>query len=249
MKTSDVKFSVRRSRFLPSRLFNEIGDLIFQSLVHDFSHEVSYRGIDELVDDSARMRRHPNRGVGGPLLRHSQSYARPLAILARHNGDLVGYLPVADNASNPRKDAIGYIKRQAQLRLTTLPGGEKVGPLPWRWLGLCALSNSAREEIHSVGSSQMNVADGLVALAISAGNTLQRASVYPWASETEWRSSLADAGFERHPEDDAKQKPFGPVNPDFTLEHWTINCGGSALKNIAQKQGAEEILHRANVNL
>lgn len=246
-----ITFRVVESAKLKAIEHSAIDDLLRTSLAIDFPDREPGE-INGLVRESSTYRSDPNQSVGGKAIRGHQSFARSVNVLAldRH-GKLLAHLPAADNASSPVYDnlpgvvseVVGAGLRQAKLHGVQVRGhGEGLMRRRWLWLGLCGLSERARDLIADTNRSEVLLTDGLLLAAAKRRHDLQPVSSYPYDGEFAWKRSLAWAGFTPEAGSRMQITAFGTRSDEVGQEKWTQSSVGDMQEIILAKQGAEQLL-------
>lgn len=212
---------------------------------------------------AARTRRNPNLAVGGSTIRARQSYARSVAVLAIHEGDIIGHLTVADNASAPERaglpkitdTVVGLGERALKQYFSrgTLPGRDK--PLiksRYMYLGQPSLNTDVRDGVFDAAPSEASIVDGMIyAGAMHTGSRVrdhrrhpdQPISAYTYAPEAAWKQALGNASLHMVEGSAEVVYPFGPYAPTVE-ETWRISSLGAFEDVLANKDGGEALIAR-----
>jgi hypothetical protein len=224
-------------------------------LVHtSVSADYPERNEDEIAyfrRQAREARRNLTRGIGGPLLRRTQSFARATSLLAIQNGELQAYIPIADNvSSDPDRNWIGRVaERQAKLHRSTYIGNR------YAWFGYMAMSQELRQLIMD-DPSQATLVDGMSVLGLDTRVDEQPVSIWPWEGERVCRAVVTSWKLSEKVADRRMVQQFGPDSVPVTQYHYVASPDvvgphtvAEARESIMSKPGAAGIVAAARANL
>lgn len=186
---------------------NRINNVLVPSLRADFPDRTDTERL-RLLTQAEVTRANPNRGVGGSLMLRKQAFTRAISILAVHEGEVVGHLPTANNASSQKEGLMGIGERQVKLRLESLGGKGLIGHR-YVWLGQAAMSPDLRTLMYQTNPEEINVADAMIGMAVALRDPRQPSSSYPYEGEIDWMRTLVRTGFEARPDGTRDVPAFG----------------------------------------
>lgn len=235
----EFQYRVIPSQRLKTRQRDAIRNLAARSITVDYP-ERSSKGLNYFLAHNAVG--NPNRGVGGPLLRAGQAYARALYVLAIRDDEPIISLPMADNASSRKPGLAGAAEIQAKLYVPELAGKQLIEHR-YAWLGYAALAPELHQEIVEEEAQPVNPLDVAAYLGLKSRDERQPVTSYPWDEEEAVKLWLPSVGINVQPGQDSHVKPFGPDAEPVYQERSVGESVKRVNELILAKEGAEKAIH------
>jgi hypothetical protein len=214
---SDTSIHIIAPHKLEIRQINAIRSLVGQSIMVDYPNRSTEEHAYFVAHNTIG---HPNRGIGGPLLRAKQAYANIHNILVVQDDEPIVHLPMADNASSRKPFLLGAAEIQAKLHLDEFRGRSLVDRR-YVWSGYVALAENVRREIIASDGQEFTELDAAYYHGFANHKTGQRLTNYPWDEEEALRVWLPTVGLHVQPGQDSEVHAFGrnaaPVHQERAL--------------------------------
>ena len=198
-----------------------------------------------LVEQIDRQRRRINAGVGGPLQRSKQLYAKPRGVVIQdERRSIVGYVSSADNVSSRRIFPVDKLEMWAKMHTDRLVHKK------WTTFGSRAFMPELLEGLGK--TDEVSIIDVAGHLALLEHDEDQPVSSYPWIGEKLWPDVLKSWGMTDTGDPEKLIYAFGPESSPVSQLHYVRTrdaAPGLAMQiEIAGKAGALATLNDVTVH-